>query len=57
MDGSELTVKVAENTQLFRSKMKEAGFTIEVSQQQEKRAKIKKKQSRKKAGSWTRPCN
>ncbi|CAB4004820.1 2-amino-3-ketobutyrate coenzyme A ligase, mitochondrial [Paramuricea clavata] len=28
MDGTDLTTKVAENTQLFRSKMTEAGFTI-----------------------------
>jgi hypothetical protein len=31
MDGTDLTTKVAENTQLFRSKMTEAGFTIAVS--------------------------
>ena len=31
MGGSELPVKVAENTTYFRSEMKKAGFTINVS--------------------------
>jgi hypothetical protein len=31
MDGTDLTRKVAENTQLFRSRMTDAGFTIAVS--------------------------